>query len=96
MVRISFIALHPYFDHAPTELLTVILYSQYTNTIHTGMAMYQLNGNKYIFDAFAENPSGQAPFGVHHFEGEFYLSPRSWVAQQGPLVWHKCKILTLL
>ncbi|KAH7325185.1 Alpha/Beta hydrolase protein [Rhizoctonia solani] len=73
-----------------TDLLTVILYQQYTNTIHTGMSMYQLNGNKYIFDAFAENPSGQAPFGVHHFEGEFYLSPKSWIAQQGPLIWHKC------
>ena len=71
------------------DLLTVILYSQYTNTIHSGMAMYQLNGNKYIFDAFAENPSGQAPFGVHHFEGEFFLSPRSWIAQQGPIIWHK-------
>lgn len=71
------------------DLLTVILYQQYTNTIHTGMAMYKLNGNKYIFDAFAENPSGQAPFGVHHFEGEFFLSPRSWIAQQGPLIWHQ-------
>ncbi|KAG9074876.1 hypothetical protein FS749_013506, partial [Ceratobasidium sp. UAMH 11750] len=27
------------------DLLTVILYQQYTNTIHTGMAMYKLNGN---------------------------------------------------
>ncbi|KAF8597397.1 alpha/beta-hydrolase [Ceratobasidium sp. AG-I] len=70
------------------DLLTVILYQQYTNTIHTGMAMYKLNGNKYIFDAFTENPSNQAPFGVHHFEGEFFLSPKSWIAQQGPLIWH--------
>ncbi|QRV81372.1 epoxide hydrolase [Ceratobasidium sp. AG-Ba] len=71
------------------DLLTVVLYQQYTNTIHTGMAMYKLNGDKYIFNAFAENPAGQAPFGVHHFEGEFYLSPKSWIAAQGPLVWHK-------
>ncbi|KAG8741025.1 hypothetical protein FRC10_003448 [Ceratobasidium sp. 414] len=80
---------HPQGFLSYLDLLTVILYQQYTNTIHTGMAMYKLNGDKYIFDAFAENPAGQAPFGVHHFEGEFFLSPKSWIAQQGPLIWQK-------
>jgi hypothetical protein len=53
------------------ELYTVICYCQFTDSIHTGMAMYQLSGNKYGFNAWAENPASQCPFGVQHFEGEF-------------------------
>ncbi|CUA78516.1 hypothetical protein RSOLAG22IIIB_07131 [Rhizoctonia solani] len=71
------------------ELYVVICYSQFTNTIHTGMAMYQLNGNKYGLEAWAQNPENQCPFGVQHFEGEFYLSPKAWIKEQGPLIWHK-------
>lgn len=71
------------------DLMTVILYSQYTNSIHTGMAMYQLNGVKYGIQPWGENPPSQCPFGVQHFEGEFFLSPKSWIEPHGPLVWHK-------
>ncbi|EUC55898.1 epoxide hydrolase [Rhizoctonia solani AG-3 Rhs1AP] len=71
------------------ELYVAICYSQFTNTIHTGMAMYQLNGNKYGLEAWAQNPENQCPFGVQHFEGEFYLSPKAWIKEQGPLIWHK-------
>ncbi|QRW22852.1 glycoside hydrolase family 16 protein [Rhizoctonia solani] len=80
-----------YLEHAKfmDELYVVVCYSQFTNTIHTGMAMYQLNGNKYGLEAWAQNPQDQCPFGVQHFEGEFYLSPQSWIKEQGPLIWHK-------
>ncbi|QRV81296.1 epoxide hydrolase [Ceratobasidium sp. AG-Ba] len=71
------------------ELMIVICYSQFTNSIHTGMAMYQHSGSNYGLQSWAENPESQCPFGVHHFKGEFYHSPESWIKEQGPLIWHK-------
>ncbi|KAG8709305.1 hypothetical protein FRC09_000742 [Ceratobasidium sp. 395] len=70
------------------SLMTVICYSQFTNSIHTGMAMYQHSGATYGLQSWAQNPASQCPFGIQHFEGEFYHSPQSWIKEQGPLIWH--------
>lgn len=54
-----------------TEMYAVLLFQQYTATIHTAMAMYQHSGFEYGINAWKNNPPNQAPFGVQHFEGEF-------------------------
>ncbi|KAG9105805.1 hypothetical protein FRC07_009097, partial [Ceratobasidium sp. 392] len=56
---------------------------------YLGMAMYQHSGATYGLQSWAQNPASQCPFGIHHFEGEFYHSPQSWIKEQGPLIWHK-------
>ncbi|KAF8600025.1 alpha/beta-hydrolase [Ceratobasidium sp. AG-I] len=71
------------------EMYAVILFQQYTATIHTAMAMYQHSGVEYGINSWKNNPPNQAPFGVQHFEGEFYLAPQSWIKNHGPLIWHK-------
>ncbi len=64
-----------------------IAYYQLTRSTGTALVQYHLAQDTFIFDAFYTNPAGQAPFALQHFEGEFFLSPSSWVAQAGPLIW---------
>ncbi|CCO28784.1 epocide hydrolase domain-containing protein [Rhizoctonia solani AG-1 IB] len=71
------------------EMHSLILLQQYTGTIHTSMAMYQNNGIQYGIEEWKKNPPKQSPFGVQHFEGEFYLAPQSWIKNHGPMIWHQ-------
>ncbi|CAE6362009.1 unnamed protein product [Rhizoctonia solani] len=71
------------------EMHSLILLQQYTGTIHTSMAMYQYSGFQYGIEEWKKNPPNQAPFGVQHFEGEFYLAPQSWIKNHGPMIWHQ-------
>ncbi|GAB1522010.1 hypothetical protein RhiTH_005109 [Rhizoctonia solani] len=70
-------------------MYSLILLQQYTGTIHTSMAMYQHNGIQYGIEEWKKNPPNQAPFGIQHFEGEFYLAPQSWIKNHGPMIWHQ-------
>ncbi|KAG8685191.1 hypothetical protein FRC11_010963 [Ceratobasidium sp. 423] len=65
-------------DHAKfmEELYVVICYSQFTNTIHTGMAMYQLNGNNApsVFNTLRAAIGNPKEFveDCREFYGKFY------------------------